>query len=91
MQLRLFAARDGAEGSLTIHTDARIYLAELAEAGKVRHELAAGRHTWLQVLRGSVAVNGIRSATSDGVAISEESLLAIKAQEYAEVMLFDLA
>src|SRR5436305_5318008 len=38
-KLRLVAAPDGAEGALTIHTDARIYLATLAAGESVRHQL----------------------------------------------------
>ncbi len=90
-QLRLVASRDAAEGSLTIHTDARIYLAQLAAAGEARQNLAAGRHAWLQVLRGSVSVNGITLATSDGLAISDEPSLMIRADSDSEIMLFDLA
>lgn len=90
-QLRLVAARDAAEGSLTIHTDARIYLALMTASGEVRHELAPGRHAWLQVLSGSVLVNGICLATSDGLAVSDETALRINAETDAEVMLFDLA
>src|SRR5437870_2321303 len=51
-KLRLVASPDGAEGSLTIHQEARIYLATLRPGESQRHELPAGRHAWLQVLRG---------------------------------------
>jgi redox-sensitive bicupin YhaK (pirin superfamily) len=89
-RLRLVASPDAAEGSLTIHQDARIYLASL-EAGKnVTHELAPGRYAWLQVLRGAVELNGEQLDTSDGAAVSDETALAISATENAEVMLFDL-
>lgn len=90
-RLQLVASRDADAGSLLIHQDARIYLSLLNAGSKVRHELAAGRHAWLQVLRGSVTVNGIDLKTSDGAAISEEGELAFQACEDAEIMLFDLA
>ncbi len=61
------------------------------EGREVSHQLAAGRHAWLQVLRGSVTLNGQRLETSDGAAVSDESLLTIRANNTAEVMLFDLA
>jgi redox-sensitive bicupin YhaK (pirin superfamily) len=76
---------------LTIHTDARVYLASLDAGQQVTQELAPGRHAWLQVLRGAVTLNGQPLATSDGAAVSEEITLAIAATEAAEVMLFDLA
>ncbi|WP_425617342.1 pirin family protein [Anatilimnocola sp. NA78] len=90
-RLRLVASRDAAEGSLRIHQDAKIYLASLDEGQSVTQQVASGRHAWLQVLRGSVTLNGQALATSDGAAISDETSLAIEATSNAEVMLFDLA
>ncbi len=90
-RLRVVAAPDAADGSLLIHQDARIFIARIDAAVSLHHELADGRHAWLQVLRGSVSLNGQGLDTSDGAAVSEESSLNIQANENAEVMLFDLA
>ena len=90
-QLRLVASRDAEHGSLLIHQDARIYLSKIDAGNEVKHELGEHRHAWLQVLRGTVALNGTELGTSDGVAISDESSLIIHAKTDAEVMLFDLA
>jgi redox-sensitive bicupin YhaK (pirin superfamily) len=90
-QLRLVASRDAEDGSLTIHQDARIYLASLDKGKDVAHRLAEGRHAWLQVLSGNVSLNGVSLAAGDGAAVSEETALAVQAQNDAEVMLFDLA
>jgi redox-sensitive bicupin YhaK (pirin superfamily) len=88
--LRLVASPDGAALSLAIHQDARIYLATLHESAAVHHELASGRHAWLQVLRGAVNVNGTLLETSDGLAASDERRLTIVGEKPAEIMLFDL-
>jgi quercetin 2,3-dioxygenase len=90
-RLRLAASPDGAEGSLTIHQDARIYLATLSPGQSVSHELLSERHAWLQVLRGRVSVNGIELKAGDGLAASEERSLTVVGHESAEVMVFDLA
>jgi redox-sensitive bicupin YhaK (pirin superfamily) len=90
-RLQLVASPDGTDGSLTIHQDARIYLADLEAERSVTTNLAAGRHAWLQVLRGAVELNGVRMETSDGAAVSDETQLKIEAVGPAEVMLFDLA
>jgi redox-sensitive bicupin YhaK (pirin superfamily) len=75
-----------------VHQDARIYLATIEKGRQVEHQLAAERHAWLQVLRGSVIANGHDMDAGDGAAVSEERLLAIQAPDgSAEVMLFDLA
>src|SRR5205085_8041604 len=57
-KLRLVASPDAGDGSLTIHQDARVYLAALAAEESVAHTLGSGRHAWLQVLRGKVSLNG---------------------------------
>lgn len=88
--MRLVASPDAQDGSLRIHQDARVYLATLEAGQEVRHALPSGRHAWLQVLRGAVVLNGQALATSDGAAVSDASLLSIRAEESTEVMLFDL-
>jgi len=90
-RLQLVASPAGGDGSLTIQQDARLYLATLDEGAAVAHELPAGRQAWLQVLRGSVELNGSSLATSDGAAITNELQLTVKATAPAEVLLFDLA
>ncbi|MDA0658776.1 MAG: pirin family protein [Planctomycetota bacterium] len=90
-QLRLVASRDAAEGSLTIHSDARIYLSSLNDGHELQFQMSDGRHAWLQVLRGSVSVNSIRLSTGDGVSVVEEHSVTIRADSDAEIMLFDLA
>ncbi|MCL4692634.1 MAG: pirin family protein [Candidatus Hydrogenedentes bacterium] len=90
-RLLLVAAREAKNGALTIHQDASVYLAALDAGASVSHALAEGRHAWIQVLRGSVTVNGEVLNVSDGAAISEETDLEIRATEDSEVLLFDLA
>ena len=57
-KLRLIAGPDGKDGSVTIHQDARLYVTLLSPGQEVAHELAKGRHAWLQVAKGSVELNG---------------------------------
>ncbi len=90
-QLQLVASRDAANGSLLIHQDAKIYLSQIETGKGVALELKAKRYAWLQVLRGSVTLNGESLQTSDGAAVSEETQLKIQATTDAEIMLFDLA
>ena len=90
-RLRLVASRDGREGSLKIHQDVSVYTALLKGGEAVEHRLEPGRHAWLQVVKGTVELNGTRLGVGDGAAISEETALTINAAEEAEIMLFDLA
>lgn len=89
--LRLVASPDGENGSLTIHQDARIYLSKLDAGKTIEFTIPFGRHAWLQVLRGSAALNGAAMDTSDGAAVSDEATLSIVATSDAEFILFDLA
>jgi redox-sensitive bicupin YhaK (pirin superfamily) len=90
-RMRLVASRDAAEGSLLIHQDARIFLSTIGGGEQINHELADGRHAWLQVLRGTVSLDGHELNASDGAALGEEHRLTIQARRDAEIMLFDLA
>jgi hypothetical protein len=91
-QLRLIASQDGHQDSTKINQDASVY-ASLLDGGKsLEHELAAGRHAWLQLISGELNVNGTKLTKGDGAALSDESRLRIAntADTQAEFLLFDL-
>jgi quercetin 2,3-dioxygenase len=90
-RLRLVAASDGAEGAVTVHQDARLYLAALGAGERVTHDLAKGRGLWLQVARGIIALDGTEMREGDGAAVEGQPSVAIAAETEAEVLLFDLA
>jgi redox-sensitive bicupin YhaK (pirin superfamily) len=89
-QLQLVAARSGEQGSIVMHQDAKIYLADLSDGQKVSYPIPPGRHVWIQVLRGEVLVNDELLRTSDAAAISDEPNLTLQSPVQAEIMLFDL-
>jgi quercetin 2,3-dioxygenase len=90
-KLRLIASPDGADGSVTIHQDARLYVSLLSSEEVVTHALAKGRYAWLHVAKGAVELNGKALHQGDGAAIRDESALSIKGTQDAEILLFDLA
>jgi len=95
--LRLLASPDGAEGSLTIHQDTRVWGALLGKGEAVAHRLGPGGHAWVQVARGTVLLNGERLQAGDGAAMSGEPLLRLEGAgdggpvAPAEILVFDLA
>ena len=89
--LRLVASPDGRDGSLTIRQDARLFLASLEADRTVTHPLSPGRHAWVQVLRGEIALSGLALAAGDGAAISDEETLTVRSRVASEVLIFDLA
>jgi redox-sensitive bicupin YhaK (pirin superfamily) len=89
-QLRLLAGPE--DGATIIHQDARLYVAELAPKQAVRHNLAAGRASWIQVVRGGVTVNGQDLLEGDAAALTEETAVALSGagSHGGEILLFDL-
>ena len=92
-QLRLIASHDGRESSTTINQDTSVYASVLEAGQKLELDLQAGRHAWVQLIRGELAVNGTKLAKGDGAAISGETklqLASIAPTSEAEFLLFDL-
>jgi redox-sensitive bicupin YhaK (pirin superfamily) len=90
-RLALIASPDGADGSTTIHQDARVYATLLGGDERIRHPLAPGRRAWVQVARGRLAVSGRALGPGDGAAIADEPVIELAGQgEPAEALVFDL-
>lgn len=89
-KLRLVASPDGAEGSVALQQDVRLYAGLLGRGEQVAHTFADGRKGWLHVARGAVQVNDWALKAGDGVAIENEAALQIAGTEDAEVLLFDM-
>ncbi len=89
--LVLVASPDGADGSLTIHQDARLWAARLEAAQGVDMPLAPGRQAWVQLISGSMAVNDTLLAPGDGAAVGDEPHLVLRAESESEALIFDLA
>lgn len=90
-KLKLVASRAGTDSSVTIHQDVSLYASVLANGESVGFEPNAGRHVWIQLISGSLNINGTELEPGDGVAISEEkSLLITSGADETEFLLFDL-
>lgn len=89
-RLRLVASPDGAEGSLRIQQDARLYLSHLRAGQDIELPLGAGRLGWVQVVSGDLQVNGQALRTGDGLGAKQEALLRLRAEQDSELLLFDL-
>jgi hypothetical protein len=88
----LVASPDGSDGAVTIHQDARIYVAELGGGDAIEQPLSADRRAWIQVARGEIELSGVALGPGDGAAVEDERRLHLRAGSGpAEVLLFDLA
>ncbi|MBU6475665.1 MAG: pirin family protein [Alphaproteobacteria bacterium] len=94
-RFRLLVSHDGADGSLPIKQDAKLFAARFDAGAAERVVLESKRKYWLQIARGSVVVShdgaDEKLAAGDALAAGEEQgALDIKAVDDAEVLLFDL-
>lgn len=90
-QLRLVASPDGADGSLTIHADARLYASLLDGSEAVELTLAPGRKSYVHVVRGAVSVNGTSLEGGDAAYMDGEANVRLDQARDAEVLVFDLS
>ena len=90
-KLRLLVSPDGRDGSVKIRQDNELYATVLGANDAVQHPLKPERHAYVQVMRGSVTLNGTQLEAGDGAAISAEKKVELSGVKDAEVLLFDLA
>jgi redox-sensitive bicupin YhaK (pirin superfamily) len=91
-RLRLIASGDGADGSVRLNQDARVYAAILnGEDEELSYVLPAQHHAYLHVARGRLKLNDTVLSAGDGAKISGETELRLSRGENAEVLLFDMA
>jgi redox-sensitive bicupin YhaK (pirin superfamily) len=90
-KLRLIASPDGAEDSLPIHQDARVFASLIDEGQRVALTLKPGRKAWVQVATGAARVNGAALSVGDGAAIDDVESLEIEGADSAsQILVFDL-
>jgi redox-sensitive bicupin YhaK (pirin superfamily) len=88
--LQLVASRDGRDGSVTVHQDIALYAGRFDAGQEASVSIAKGRGAWVHVARGRATVNGTTLAEGDGAAIEEETSVHVRADDQAEVLVFDL-
>ena len=89
--LRLLASHDGAQGSVTIHADARLYAALLNGDEAATLALDPTRKTYVHLVRGELEVNGQKLVCGDAAMIEAQGRLQLGKGIDAEVLVFDLA
>ena len=89
-RLRLIISPDGAEGSLSVYQDARVYAGLFDGAERQVLTLPENRHAYVHVARGALEVNGQRLSAGDGARLRQVRELTFAQGENAEVLVFDL-
>ncbi|MBB2916265.1 pirin family protein [Cupriavidus alkaliphilus] len=89
-KLRLVASADGAEGSVLVHQDIRLYAGLFDGDEAATLALAPGRRAYVHVARGRVAVNGKALEAGDAARLEDVAEVALSGGDGAEVLVFDL-
>lgn len=90
-RLRVIASPDGADGSVKIGADARIFAGLFNGDEHAEFAVPAGRRVYVHVARGKVSVNGEALGAGDAAKIEDAATVTLDAGDNAEVLLFDLA
>jgi redox-sensitive bicupin YhaK (pirin superfamily) len=90
-KLRLVASPDGAQGSVMIHADARLYAGLFDAEQQAELTLDPDRKSYVHLVRGELQVNGVALATGDAAMIDGERQLTLDHGKDAEVLVFDLS
>lgn len=86
----LIASRDGADGSVVVHQDVKLWRATIAPGATMDFDLAPNRRAWMQVAKGSGTIDGHEAHAGDGFAVTDSSRLTISSDAGAEILIFDL-
>jgi redox-sensitive bicupin YhaK (pirin superfamily) len=89
-RLRQVVSPDGADGSVRIHQDARMYAGLFDGAEQASLAIALGRLAYVHLVRGTATVNGRVLAAGDALLYGDEPEVRIEAGQGAEVLVFDL-
>lgn len=88
--LTLILSPDGRDGSLVVRQNAFLYQLILAQAGQQQLALAAGRKVYIHLITGELDVSGHTLQPGDGIKISEQAALQLKATADSKALIFDL-
>ena len=90
-KLCLIASPNGADHSVKIHADAKVYVGLFNGPQSQKLELNPERKAYVHLIKGALQINGISLSTGDALLIEKESSLLISDGQDAEVMIFDLS
>jgi redox-sensitive bicupin YhaK (pirin superfamily) len=89
-RLRLVASPEGAEGSVLIHADARVYAGLFDGGESFTLTVDPTRLGYVHLVRGELEANGQKLAAGDAAMLANESSISLSNGRGAEVLVFDL-
>ena len=88
--LILVASKSGKNGSITLNQDVDMYVAKAQDEGEKTLKTYSHRHLWVQVVGGSVEVNGVKLGAGDGAGVHAVEAMKLKWQKNSEFLVFDM-
>jgi len=88
--LRLVASPDGANGSVKINADARMYAGLFDKEQTAKLDIDPARKAYVHLIKGELNVNGQQLKAGDALMIEQEGKIALSDGAGAEVLVFDL-
>ncbi len=88
--MTLVVSQKGLDGSLPINQDANIYVAKWKNGESSEFKIKQGRKAWIQMVKGTIQVNGKTLSEGDALGVTDEELLKMQANESSELLFFDL-
>ena len=88
---QLMVSPEGADGTIRIHQDARLSIAELDAGHRVDLQLAESRHGYLHVALGEVRIAGTTLEAGDAITFEAKAGFTLEGLSASQLLLFDLA
>jgi redox-sensitive bicupin YhaK (pirin superfamily) len=88
--LRLVASPDGANSSVKINADAKMYAGLFDKEQTAKLDIDPKRKAYVHLIKGALKVNGQQLKAGDALMIEQEAQIALSGGAGAEVLVFDL-
>ncbi|MDO8653729.1 MAG: pirin family protein [Undibacterium sp.] len=89
-RLRLVASKEGEDGAVKIHQDAKLHVGLFDGDQSASLNLAKGRLGYVHLASGQLTVNGVVLRAGDALMLQDEDQLSLSHGVQAEVLVFDL-
>lgn len=82
---------DGRDGTVTVHGDAHMYVADLSDGTTVEHRVRADRAAYIYLIDGRADLDDSVAATGDAAVVTGPHELSITGREGAHLVVVDVA
>ena len=86
----LLASKNGEQGAVSLNQDVKMYAGKFRMGETRELALKPGRHVWIQMIEGTLGINGETLQKSDGAALSEVNSVQLTAKADSHFIVFDL-